>query len=393
MTDVEWIIGYVPIIAGILVVGEILDKWLETDPRFKTNLARTLTRGTRSTASSWVLAVSDAFVRLFDRLYGARGSRIEELVWSGLTGTLLTILWARSRGELILGTPEALPLFLIASSFMAALFALTRVLITSLMRNRYLVLRSKLMWPGVAIAAASLLLTFLADHFGPTSNGSTVMRAVEVSLIGTSATGIALVTLFVPFERMPVSPFKAIASSLLFVAIIGLILMGWVRPDLWSGFREAVTYKVSHLGFIAFNIYADGFSLLETRLVLRRGADANARALIGLLIVDIMLSATIFLFLPVTLGGVDILREAIALQGDRPWIGVLFWSTFSTSLIFYMYVAAALAVRPLAGLLRLVGIVGTPFSVSEHPVRAISASLAILTTAVFIAGGIWQVIS
>lgn len=377
----EWLAGYIVIISGILTVGGILDGWLDADPELKRRLAQVLGKRIKGDVSSWLLAISDTFLRLFDRLYGRRRTRLEEFVWAALIGTLLSILWTRSRGDFILGTPEQLPVFLIGASIGAVICALLRIGVHSFLGARYVVLQSRFTILGLLLVAISAAGTVISTNIVSSSVlMDTARLVVNILLFSSFALAIMIVTVFVPVEQFPVDPFKAVASSLLFIILVGLIVNGWIQTDLWDTFWGSVTYKLSHLGFITFNIYADSFSLLETRWVLRRGANAGVRVLLELLVLDIIASAAIFLFLPATLGGIDIMREAVMFQGTRPWIGVLFWSTFATSIIFYLYVVAAFIVRPLARLAQLFAFLSGPFDSNKHPVRVIAIAMAVVIT-------------
>ena len=51
-------------------------------------------------------------------------------------------------------------------------------------------------------------------------------------------------------------------------------------------------------------------------------------------------AAAIFLFLPLVLWEIPEFWQAARFQGDRPWLGILFWSTFSTSAVLYFFVAS-----------------------------------------------------
>ena len=145
------------------------------------------------------------------------------------------------------------------------------------------------------------------------------------------------------------------------------------------------------LAFVAFNVFADGVSLLETRWVLHRGTTASLGMLFGLVILDLVASAVIYLMLPTILWP-QILEfwDAVRFQGERPWLGILFWTTFSTSFLFYLFVVAALLVRPLAAELSLFGWLSTPFGLEAHPIRCLAVAMAVVVTLGFLAGGVVQ---
>lgn len=144
------------------------------------------------------------------------------------------------------------------------------------------------------------------------------------------------------------------------------------------------------LGFMIFNVFADGVSLVQTRLVLQRSVETEIWQLLGLLVLDLVLSALIFLFLPIVLWQIPVFLEAALFRGDRPWLGILFWTTFSTSVLFYLFVVAALLIRPLAALAKLFGGLFSPFNLEAHPVRCLAIAMALVVTVGFIAGGVVQ---
>jgi len=145
---------------------------------------------------------------------------------------------------------------------------------------------------------------------------------------------------------------------------------------------------------VAFNVFADGVSLWETRWVLEKGPTAKIPTLLGLLVLDFLLSGIIYLALPLALWP-QILDfwDAVRFQGEQPWLGLLFWTTFSTSFIFYAFVVAALIMRPLWALAVGFGRLGNIFNLEEHPVRCLSVAMALVVTAVFAGVGVWEALS
>lgn len=90
-------------------------------------------------------------------------------------------------------------------------------------------------------------------------------------------------------------------------------------------------------GYVLINIMIDALSLWETRLVL--GLSKGPLPRLGLIVaLDIVLSAALFLALPFAFGELTIFVQAITFHGPQPWLGILFWSTFATSIIFYLFV-------------------------------------------------------
>ena len=184
---------------------------------------------------------------------------------------------------------------------------------------------------------------------------------------------------------MSIHPLKAIVSSVIFILLLGLL-----RKDAGFAFHEALTSDIKILGFVGFNLFADGLSLAETRWLLRRAVKSALRGLLVLLVIDLLLSAAIFLLIPLILGELPALWEAIFFEGDRPWLGILFWSTFSTSVVFYLFVIAAVLVRLFAALARFFGWATSPLQ--AHPVLCIAIAMALVVTVGFAGVGAWRVV-
>ncbi len=188
--------------------------------------------------------------------------------------------------------------------------------------------------------------------------------------------------------HISVHPLKALGSSLAFIVVVSLIA-SFIRTDAVSSFLDTINREgVKILAFVAFNMFADGISLLETRWVLQRGINATVIQLLGLLAVDLLASAAIFLILPTILGELTTFWSSVLLQGDRPWLGILFWSTFGTSVIFYLFVIASLLAHPLIPLHRGIGFISQGFKLEEYPFGFIALSLFLILTLIFTIGGL-----
>ena len=137
---------------------------------------------------------------------------------------------------------------------------------------------------------------------------------------------------------------------------------------------------VKILAFVAFNMFAGGVSILETRWVLRLGSSATVIQLLGVLALDLAASAAIFLFLPAVTGEITTFWDAVFLRGDRPWLGVLFWSTFGTSALFYLFLTAVFLLllpgHALATGFR--GVIGSFLSIEERPFTSLACALSAL---------------
>jgi len=132
------------------------------------------------------------------------------------------------------------------------------------------------------------------------------------STLITSAITISILTIIVYFRNPDTT-----------ISFIGAIIQGgWV--------------------YLMLNVLADSFSIMETYEILKwAGKSKSLVRFIVLIIFDLVISAIIFLIIPVSAGTATIM-EAITFKGQYPWIGILFWSTFSTSVLFYLFTLSSL---------------------------------------------------
>ena len=148
-----------------------------------------------------------------------------------------------------------------------------------------------------------------------------------------------------------VSPLRAIGSS-----IVVIVLFCVARPDQYRLFRAEVfaSGTVMYV-YLLLNVYADSFSLVETRYLLSRAVRSTWRGIIGYLVIDIGVSGAIFLAIPILSGRFGVFADAIRFKGPQPWLGILFWSTFATSGTFYLFLFSAVGLGALNLLLRALG--------------------------------------
>jgi len=131
-----------------------------------------------------------------------------------------------------------------------------------------------------------------------------------------------------------ISPIRAMISSIIFLAFIS-----GINKDVAQSFISDFNHSgMILLAYIFLNLFGDTISLYETNIVLRVGLKkATLKFFSLLLLFDFLLSALIFLAIPISTGNADIFFESILFKGDIPWLGLLFWSTFFTSIVFWFY--------------------------------------------------------
>ena len=328
-----------------------------------------------------------AFLVVFDRLFSGRVQKgptlpLEKTLWVGviLAPAIVFILrfgtWIVGRSQ-----PSKLNLLLIAISIA---FVYSIVLWAWLQLPRRIktfdIVPATLF---VVVPLVGLPLVFVSIGF---VDSLPVWRLTVVGLGVFYVNGLVWVVgvLIAPFRQgdgfrqFPIHLGKAIAASAFFTAVVGLIQWDATK----SFFDVVATDGPVAVTFVAYNVFADGISLIKTRWLLERSATAGVKTLVGLLGLDLLLSAAVFI-LPTTMWELPTFWDAIIFRGDRPWLGVLFWTTLSTSALFYLFVLAAVLAGPVSRVSRAVRLKLDPES---EPVLALTAALVVGVTAAFLFG-------
>lgn len=136
-----------------------------------------------------------------------------------------------------------------------------------------------------------------------------------------------------------ISPIRSILSSLIGIILITAIVFLFFEKDI----IYYIIKDFHQLGwiltvYIFLNIFADSFSMLETYFVLKLASYGKPERFPILLFFDFLASGILFLTIPLITGNFNIFYDAIFLKGEIPWLGILFWSTFLTSISFYLYI-------------------------------------------------------
>lgn len=348
----------------------------------------------RAGPGPWTRAVNGAFLHLFDRFYGGRQTMFEDALWAGLIQVPIIV------GAL--SAMNALPFdfgFRIEYEYVSGGLFFAPVIALVLAAIRYLLLRLQFhRWRKHSAAALMLALLLTPVLLGGAMlvyNSFATIESLKLEPYGLEFWDAwfifygppLLLALFVlgrmPPLRVPVHPLKVLVSTAFFLALVGLI-----QRDAGERFIAGVEcLGLRIVGFLAFNLVADSVSLVETRWILRRGAHATLRTLAGLLALDLALSAVIFLFIPSVLGVLPEFQNAILFRGNEPWLGILFWTTFSTSVLLYAFIIAALLARFVAHLVRAVH---TSIDFGTEPVVGITVAMVGVVTIGFLVAGVVQ---
>lgn len=133
------------------------------------------------------------------------------------------------------------------------------------------------------------------------------------------------------------------AHATLLTSLLSMLFLTFcvyhLRRDIYYEFRDKIIS--ASVVFLALNVIADSFSIIETHWILRKlGKQKGPMGIISLVATDLVFSGAIYLALPLATRSYNVL-PAILFRGPDPWLGILFWSTFSTSIMFYLFVLGA----------------------------------------------------
>ena len=265
--------SWAAIVGVIFTLGEKLDSWMGEDYRLR--LGRWLGQKLGQDPKSWLQSANQLFLQTFDRLYGGSSSLLEQTVWLGLVIALvaLGILRIASAAS---EAPEAENTELLLSAMVIA-FAFAAFGLTAAASIRGIGFD----FPGVIARIVGVIVGIVGVIVG------VIVFAIVGHIVGVIVVGFNGVFVVGIFGgifgiivggigesrlKIPIHPLRALLWSVVFVCIVGLI-----RWDAGIAGVKAVYADPKVLTFLAFNVFADGVSLLESRWVLQRSAKASLR--------------------------------------------------------------------------------------------------------------------
>jgi hypothetical protein len=388
----DLLVAWATITFGLLASATVVDSWME--PASKRLLAEKLGAHLRPDPMRWLHGISIAFVTVFDFVYGTRNTRPARLVWQAILFSYILFFEAR------------LTLWLFRLPVPAAYLMLTTAIGTAV---------GTIMLLEGFFAGSELLFLYRTgswNTFRTAIRSPEYLRPVLIGMCGmalytmlTAATAVTmgaeprfmyaltfgallvlptiLLVSCIPARVHPVDPFRALISSLVFMGLMAI----WFRAPAQLFLARLRLDGAVALSLVAFNIFADAISLVETRGWLFLSREAGLLRLILLLAADLIVSAAIYLVLPAIVGqNLSVFWPGIVFQGGSPWIGILFWTSFSTSLLFYLFVAGALALRLMMPIAYTVHWLGRFMEIEAHPVRGIAIAMVEVESALFLIG-------
>jgi hypothetical protein len=364
---------YGGLVAGTVAVGLLIGQMLRNEQ--KAELSDFIVAG-KTDPSLWLNRLNDMFTRGFDRLYVNPAPRDQRFFWATVVMVMVAVsaLAVSDRFEPL--TFDQIGGFLFLALLVAAAFAAWVFAVDSISTDLPIV--------GQALLGGGLVVVAVIGGVGITSLGASLIDyqgthwggPVFVPIAGAIAILVPVLMLLVRENPIiTIKPVRAIVSSVFFMALVGAF-----RPDSVSSFfSELQAHGPLVFGYLGYNIFADGISLAETRWVLEQARRAQPWRMFQLLLVDLAMTAAIFLYLPTVFQQVPTFTDAVVFRGDHPWFGVLFWTTFSTSILFYLFAVFSAVARPVAVLSGRL----SAFDVEREPVNVLTLSAIIVISAFY----------
>lgn len=380
--------SWATLVGLFLSIGYLIDERLLDD--IKQNLAKWLQTSLPPYTSNWYRKTNEQFQFLFDEIYGYRNTFFERILLVAfvytLSGAMLlrVAIWFDSSETIQTVT------FLSSSLFVGTFFTFCGIIWNSIIKiNKRLEIVGRMsentrrkwdQWIDT-IVFLMIVLGGIAYFISPTGEYIAIF-SVLIGIWGPIVSGRSLISFDMLNDMDLISPSRSLLTSLFFITCLGMVFL---NTQVFS-INTVSESGVIVIPFIIFNIFADTVSLSETRWVLKKSHIVSISYLPLLLIIDLLLSACIYLFLPIISGqNLHEFFKGIQFTGTKPWIGVLFWSTFSTSVIFYLFMIAVLVIQVQKPFTLRLKRIGEALQFEENPTFFIAIVMSLLVTLIYAA--------
>jgi hypothetical protein len=340
-------IFYFSIIATILTIASVLDTWLSTPT--KSSIIEAIKTNNLNNFNQSIILINKLFIKIFDRIYKYSNTSINRNIYRSVIFCYVFFfimkffIWAFSLK--IPPTEYILITVIIISSYTVLIYkSFTGILpfivklreqtdrksVFELLRNKKFLINFVLY--SISFAIFTIIIITFTSYFGTNFKIVLVFSLWTVIVVFLS---VFIVT--IPTKFYKIGPLRSFLSSILFIIII---TSGYLYFNNWDGNNLLISKNSSLLFFsyLAFNLFGDLISFQETRWILIISQKTKFKFLILLLILDILLSALCFLILPILSNtNINSVFQSLVFKGTNPWMGILFWTSFATSIIYYLY--------------------------------------------------------
>ena len=328
------IVSTVLVLGFFLTCSRELDKLIDKRPKFKNEIVTTIKKFSSANIQEIVINSNRIFINIFKLIFEVESiDRNQQYRWMWLicsfsislfTGLFLYL------SKMIIPLENLLAyLLIIPSGFVFMLFIIKEYL-------KRMSLLFFLIWYITFVFF--IVITIFLLGFNLLNINFNLLITIILVITGSMMIGILFFICLKIWGRsfLYISPPRVIFTSILLMTIIAFI-----KKDITQTFF----YDLNQIGLILLaylflNILADSISLCETNFILRLAVKGTTKRFVFLGLIDLILTTFIFLAIPLSTGNLDTFLESMLFKGDNPWLGILFWSTFSTSIIFWAFLLA-----------------------------------------------------
>ena len=357
------------VLAFGLALASKLDELIAERPDFKIQMVSTIINFPTAKYSDIVKKSNEIFIQLFNLLYTNKSKN--ETLWSWifssfclifLFGLFLQIYQITPPLENLLFFNVVLSSYIIIYGFF---FDLVEENVKSESKTKIFTIFSGFLLSG---GIFYIFIYNILNKIYVIPDDIDIYQLLIIIIIGLS---IGLFCIEFLYVRKSVllykSPIRVAITSILAMSTITLL-----KNDILTSFiSDYNEIGIIVLAYLFLNIFADSISLLETDIVLRLAAKGNIKRFAALGLFDIFLSTVIFLAIPLSTGNLDVFLDAMWFKGDHPWLGVLFWSTFSTSIIFWLFLLSVFVLTILQKILKCYVKLNVALPIDKKPITCL----------------------
>ena len=353
---------------GLALVSK-LDDLIDKRPDFKKQMVSTIMNFPNAKYSDIVKKSNKIFIQLFKIIYEYKASENYFLwmwVFSSFISTLLLGLFIQ-----IYQITVPLEHLLIFNIILVSYIYLITYLLTNKLKTKKSIINSTMVF---SLLLSGVIFTYLFNNLISVIYSDFEFPHKNIIFLIIMFGWIVGVTFVNYLYKLDKSPVRVIITS--FLAIIFLTLL---KKDILTSFiSDYNEIGIIVLAYLLLNVFADSISLLETDIVLRLAAKGNIKRFAALGLFDILLSAVIFLAIPLSTGNLDVFLDAMLFKGEHPWLGVLFWSTFSTSIVFWLFLLSVFVLTILQKVLKYYVKLNVALPISEKPITCLYVTAVVV---------------
>ncbi len=315
----------VVVLGFFLALAAKLDELIDKRPSIKNEIVTTINNFSSAKYPEIVKKSNQIFLKIFKLIYEVESiDRNQKLHWSWLIYSFSVIL---STGLIHNLLKISIPL----EKLLAYLLIIPSAVVIII---HYTEEKELLRFLSLFLISSLVIITdnLLGNPYQDFNHFFTIIVVVPLFI------GIFLHDFLGKWDRLF---FHISIPRVIFTSIITMTIIAFIKKDIAQTFiSDFNQIGMILLAYLLLNIFADSVSLLETNIILKLAAKGKTKKFVFLGLLDLILSTFIFLAIPLSTGNLDIFLGSILFKGDHPWLGILFWSTFSTSFIFWTFLLA-----------------------------------------------------